>query len=114
MGYEKRIGRRPRRFCPTSGGKGICAEKYRQFVAEGILLGRREELASGGKRGRGEKTDREIFVRSDPRVLGSGKFVEMLLASDERMMRERNVLKRKKIALEACLALVSKEFGLTE
>jgi chromosomal replication initiation ATPase DnaA len=36
------------------------------------------------------------------------------LASDDRMMRERNVLKRKKIGLETCLALVSKELGLTQ
>jgi len=38
----------------------------------------------------------------------------MLLASDDRMMRERKVIKRKKIRLETCLALVSKELGLTE
>jgi len=46
--------------------------------------------------------------------MGSDKFVEMFLASDDRMMRERKVIKRKKIRLETCLALVSKELGLTE
>jgi hypothetical protein len=46
--------------------------------------------------------------------MGSDKFVEVLLASDDRMIRERKVIKRKKIRLETCLALVSKELGLTE
>jgi len=44
----------------------------------------------------------------------SDNFVKMLLASDDRMIRERKVIKRKKICLETCLALVRKEVGLTE
>ena len=115
MGYEKRDWQTTEEVLSYFGRKRSYARrKYRQFVSEGILFGRREELTSGGNRGREEKIDVEMFVRSDPRVLGSDKFVEMLLASDDRMMRERNVLKRKKIGLETCLALVSKELGLTE
>jgi putative transposase len=115
MGYEKRDWQTTEEVLSYFGRKRSYARrKYRQFVSEGISFGRREELTSGGNKGREEKIDGEMLVRSDPRVLGSDKFVEMLLASDDRMMRERNVLKRKKIGLEACLALVSKELGLTE
>jgi putative transposase len=53
--------------------------KYRQFVAEGVVQGRRPELVGGGMRrsrkAGGEKEDLEVF---DDRVLGSGEFVTTL------------------------------------
>jgi len=115
MGYQKRDWNATEEVFSCFGRKmSYARSKYRQFVAEGISFGRREELTGGGNKGRGEKINREIFVRSDPRVLGSEKFVEMLLAGDDMTMRERNVLRRKKVGLETFLVLVSKEFGLTE
>ena len=98
MGYEKRDWQTTEGVLSYFGRKRSYARsKYRQFVADGITIGRRKELTSGGNRGRREENDAEIFVKSDPRVLGSDRFVEMLLAGDDRMAQERNALKRKKI-----------------
>ena len=62
-------------------GKRLSASRreYRQFVADGILRGRRPELVGGGlRRSRKASGDHEEIESFDDRVLGSGKFVEML------------------------------------
>ena len=51
---------------------------YRQFVADGIKEGRRDELVGGGlKRSQGERTLNE-YESFDARVLGNGDFVDSL------------------------------------
>ncbi len=77
---------------------------YRRFVRDGIVQGRRPELVGGGLirtlggwaqvravRSRGDR------VRADPRILGTGSFVEELLARDEgRLQRMRARVERSK------------------
>ncbi len=58
-------------------------EKYRNFVADGIPLGKRDELGGGGLRRYlkiSGTNDLELF---DERILGSGDFVQRLLQEDE-------------------------------
>lgn len=51
---------------------------YRHFVSEGIMSGRRDDLAGGGlKRSQGERRNDE-YESFDERVLGSGDFVDGL------------------------------------
>ena len=54
-------------------------QKYRQFVADGVPQGRRQELVGGGLR-RSQKASggQEGLESFDDRVLGSGEFVESL------------------------------------
>jgi len=61
-------------------GKGgtRARRSYRQFVAEGIVVGRREDLVGGGlKRSQGERTNNE-YESFDERILGGGDFVDAL------------------------------------
>jgi putative transposase len=52
--------------------------KYRQFVSEGIKVGRRDDLVGGGlKRSQGERPNHE-YESFDERVLGGGDFVDGL------------------------------------
>jgi REP element-mobilizing transposase RayT len=52
---------------------------YRQFVADGVAVGHRDELAGGGlKRSMLRNEDQREFSAFDERILGSGAFVEML------------------------------------
>ena len=54
------------------------SEKYQNFVAEGIPLGRRDELVGGGLRRQLKLSASPEFQAYDERVLGSGEFVEHL------------------------------------
>lgn len=53
-------------------------EKYRNFVAEGIALGRRDELVGGGIKRQLTLSGSREFQAYDERILGSGEFVEQL------------------------------------
>ena len=56
----------------------LARQKYRRFVADGITMGKREELVGGGLR-RSRKFDgAEGYEAYDERILGSGDFVEQL------------------------------------
>jgi len=64
--------------------------RYRQFIADGMADLQRPELAGGGlRRSRGAWRRRPEHVRGrhlwafDERILGSGEFVEQVLAEDE-------------------------------
>ena len=61
------------------GGNTITArQNYRQFVAEGIKVGRRDDLVGGGlRRSQGERENNE-YESFDERVLGGGNFVDGL------------------------------------
>lgn len=56
---------------------------YRQFIADGVATGRREDLVGGGLRrsllGREESSERTAY---DERILGSGEFVDILTQRD--------------------------------
>jgi putative transposase len=93
--------------------EGVARRKYRQFVLEGIPLGRRGELTGGGVRLNGEKLEGNFLRRLDHRILGSGAFVEKLLAEEERMVRQRTLFKRKRINVEKFMDLISEKFGVT-
>lgn len=81
-------------------------ECYATYVGEGVAIGRRPDLVGGGLirslggwsqvlafRGKGEK------VASDERILGSGQFVDALLAEADRQEKETLRLSRKRIDL---------------
>jgi len=56
-----------------------CARaKYRAFVADGIALGRRDELVGGGLKRYLKFSGVADFQAYDERILGSGEFVEHL------------------------------------
>jgi chromosomal replication initiation ATPase DnaA len=93
--------------------EGVARRKYRQFVLEGIPLGRRAELTGGGVRQNGEKLEGKFLRRLDHRILGSGAFVEKLLAEEERMVSQRTLFKRKRINVEKFMDLISEKFGVT-
>lgn len=56
----------------------IARGRYRQFVAEGIPLGTRNELVGGGVRSSLQLTGPEGEEASDGRILGNGEFVVRL------------------------------------
>jgi len=115
MGYEQRDWQAKEEVLSQFGRRKRSAQdRYRQFVGEGISLGRREELGGGGSRRKGEKVVEEGVEASDPRVLGSGRFVQRVLAEEEKVLLRQNLLKRKKRGLRSLLAIVSKEFGAAE
>ena len=62
-------------------GKHEAIRRYRIFVGEGVILGKREDLGGGRRMSRPQEGLAEESY--DERVLGSGKFVEEL-----RMRRE--------------------------
>jgi REP element-mobilizing transposase RayT len=63
--------------------KNSAAGKYRDFVAEGIALGRREELVGGGLKRYLKFSGSHDFEAYDERILGSGEFVEQLWQETE-------------------------------
>ena len=62
-------------------------QSYRQFVADGIKTGHREDLVGGGlKRSQGDRSNSE-YESFDERVLGCGDFVDSLNLQDS--LRDR-------------------------
>ncbi|MDP2967926.1 MAG: hypothetical protein Q8P64_01810 [Deltaproteobacteria bacterium] len=66
---------------------GSARERYRQFVAEGIGMGRREDLAGMGLRGRRVEIGAKGSQPMDPRILGDKGFSERILSN--RPFREK-------------------------
>jgi len=53
--------------------------KYRRFIPDGLTTGHRDDLVGGGlRRGKAIKDDFAERYYFDPRVLGSGTFVDNL------------------------------------
>jgi hypothetical protein len=78
------------------GREGEAVKAYREFVREGVSLGRRPELVGGGLvRSLGGWSEVLSLRRqgksevSDDRVLGSGSFVERVLKETARDLRQR-------------------------
>ncbi|NVN90216.1 MAG: hypothetical protein HXX11_06390 [Desulfuromonadales bacterium] len=89
-----------------SKGKREAKRRYRLFVADGIALGKRDELG-GGRRMPRELLGERREEPHDERVLGSGKFIEEL--------RDRRELKSKlsrPMEIEEVIAKVCRHFGI--
>lgn len=103
-------------------GKGQkAAEKYEQFVKEGVSQGRRPELVGGGLiRSIGGWSQvlslrrRRIRVASDQRVLGNDEFVQRLLSEAEEREKETLRLCQKAPALATLAENIIKGEGLEE
>jgi len=93
--------------------EAVARRRYRQFVFEGIVLGKRGELSTG-KVGTDMGSGREDESRkADSRILGHGRFVEeVLLAGAARLAREREQLGKKRVDVEGVLDFIGKEFGV--
>jgi len=92
--------------------EGVAKRRYRQFVSEGLMLGKREELGTG-KLGTGMGRIRGDGPREgDSRILGRGGFVEEVLAETGRLAQERNRLRRKRVDVEGVLDFIGEEFGV--
>jgi putative transposase len=103
-------------------GKGRqSVKRYAAFVEEGISRGKREDLVGGGLlRSVGGWSEvvslrrRGMGMASDERILGSGEFVERVIAETERQERETLRLRRKVPELSALLKEVARREGLDE
>lgn len=96
-------------------------KQYATFVEEGISQGKREGLVGGGLlRSVGGWSEvvsmrrRGIGMASDERILGSGGFVERVIAETERQEKETLRLRRKVLELSAILREVARREGLAE
>ena len=96
-------------------------KRYAAFVEEGISRGKREDLVGGGLlRSVGGWSEvvsmrrRGMGMASDERILGSGEFVERVIAETERQERETLRLRRKVPELSALLSEVARREGLDE
>ncbi len=89
-----------------SKGKREARRRYRLFVADGVVLGKRNDLGGGRRMSRELKGERgeEPY---DERVLGSGKFVEEL-----RGRRELELKFPKSMEIEEIVAKVCRHFGV--
>ena len=96
---------------------------YRQFVEDGIALGRRPELVGGGlvrsagswAEVRSQRRRREP-QQSDERILGSGEFVERVLGEAEAREKRQRAARRQAGRVERVIAERCKKSGasLTE
>jgi len=99
----------------------VAVKRYIAFIEEGDLQRRRPDLVGGGllrsvggwsevlsmrRRGKG--------MASDERILGSGGFVERVIAETEAKERETLRLRRKVPELSALLRVVAEEEGMEE
>ena len=75
-----------------SGREGVAKRRYEQFVFEGIVLGKREELGMGKLRRSG--------------------FAEEVLAGAKRLLWKLEQLRKKRVDLEGLLGFIGREFGV--
>jgi REP element-mobilizing transposase RayT len=96
-------------------------QRYEEFMGEGIAQGRRPDLVGGGLiRSLGGWAQvrslrrKDSPVASDARILGSGAFVEGLLAEAARREKETLRLTQKMIALPALARDLTAKEGVAE
>jgi hypothetical protein len=79
LGHRQLAGQATASVLARFGKRVATARRnYRQFVADGIMTGRRDDLVGGGlQRSQGKRADHE-YVSFDERVLGGGDFVDSL------------------------------------
>ena len=78
---------------------------YRQFVADGVATGHRDDLIGGGLKRSLQScgASREI-IAYDERVLGSGEFVEMVTPGNDRVERGNHLPSLSDLCQKVCLA----------
>jgi putative transposase len=79
LGHRQLAGQETESVLERFGKRVSTARRnYRQFVADGVMTGRRDDLVGGGlKRSQGERENHE-YESFDERVLGGGDFVDSL------------------------------------
>jgi len=102
-------------------GQKVALRRYVAFIEEGFSQGKRPDLVGGGLiRSVGGWSEVVSMRRlgmgmaSDERILGSGRFVERLIAKTEAKERETLRLRRKVPELRALLRKVGEREGLDE
>jgi len=114
MGRESRPWQAREEVLSYFGARETVAKRrYRQFVFEGIRLGKRGELSTGRESRDGGRVGEERSGRGESRILGGGSFVEEVLSGAERVARERVRLRRKYVDVEGLLDFIGKEMGIT-
>jgi hypothetical protein len=93
--------------------EGVARRKYREFVLEGVSLGRREELTTGNPKRNRQEFAEERPEGWDTRILGNGEFVEQMLREQERVIQKRTLFRRRQLDLEELMDRVGKKFGVT-
>ena len=90
--------------------EGVGKRKYRQFISEGISLGKKDDFVPEGA----TKDEETTLAKrsSDPRILGCDSFVEKILAKVGHSGRQPLIPKRKQIDFEGLMNFVVKEFGV--
>lgn len=76
---------------------------YRQFVADGLAAGHREDLIGGGlKRSQSRRGENGEIAAYDERILGSGGFVESLTRGDNMGEQQRTQLSLSGLLQKVC------------
>ena len=97
-------------------GKGTspARSRYRAFVAEGIVRGKRPDLIGGGLiRSAGgwaavkETRKTGIHQKSDERILGHGDFVDQILSESNEALERRHALKARGVDINSIAKRVS-------
>ena len=115
MGYEDRSWQARDEVLSYFGRRrGAAKKKYRQFVSEGIPMGKRPDLIGGAQRPSGGEREGEARRSYDNRILGDEAFIERLLAEEESIIQERDLLKRRRINVEELLRYIGRQFGVTK
>ncbi len=95
-------------------------DRYREYVEQGVALGRRPELVGGGlirsrggweavKKLRRQGQDR---IKGDVRILGEGNFVEQVLSRAEEKLARQQELKQKGYDIERVEKRAGEVFGI--
>lgn len=84
---------------------GTARSMYRQFVADGIKEGRRDELVGGGlKRSQGERQLNE-YESFDARILGNGDFVDSLMQEEQLRDKMKSAISLTRLVAAVATAL---------
>jgi len=98
---------------------GVARRRYREFVKEGVKVGRRPELLRGGlRRGIGgwEETGdgraEAERIKGDERILGEKEFMEDVLRASEEEVQRKSRLRAQGYNLERLTEKVAKVLGV--
>ncbi len=99
--------------------KAEAQKKYRQFVAEGQSMGKRDDLIGGGLRrsaggwqGVQALKKAKEYWRSDERVLGNSGFVESMLRISDESLARREKLRQQGWSIDKLAARASELLGI--
>jgi len=113
MGRERRPWQSREEVLSYFGAReAVAKRRYRQFVFEGIGLGKRGELSTGRESRDGGKAREERSGRGESRILGGGSFIEEVLSGAERIVRERVQLRRRGVDVEGLLEFIKGAIGV--